>query len=417
VGTPPSEGPGRGNSPIFIVCGARTGSTLLRWLVDAHPDIACPAETDLVELLQAELHTARALGSPDPLEHARANVDSLMAAYLHRNAISRWCDKSLSNVDHLELLASAWPEARFLLLHRHCMDFVLSGLEAQPWGLSDYGFSEFAAKAPGDDITALAAYWIDRSTKMLRFEERSPGRCLRIRYEDLVSKTDDVVSGVWAFLGAAPLVDGVPEAFSGRHDGVGPADYKVWYTTRVHQDSVGHGARVPPDRIRGPVRRSVNELLDELGYPDRVDAGWGSGGLVALDGSSVVRPGVPEVPGGHGRGAVELRVVDGDQVLWRGGIDRSGAADGRWAMTDPDHRRPTTSIVTVEPQVLDPLVAGSQNLGDALRRRTVRYYGPPLADFGHEQAFFRGLVPFVAGHGLSDQLDVVNSAARTAVRQ
>jgi hypothetical protein len=401
----PSEGSGRRNGPVFIVCGARTGSTLVRWLVDAHPDMACPAETDIVDLLQAQLHTARALGSPDPLAQARTNVESLMATYLQQSGKSRWCDKSLSNVAHLELLASAWPDARFLVLHRHCMDFILSGLEAQPWGLTDYGFSEFSVKAPGDDVTALAAYWIDRSTKMLRFEERAPERCLRIRYEDLVSKTDDVVSGLWAFLGTEPLVDAVQQAFSGPHDGSGPADYKVWYTSRVHGDSVGHGARVPPDRIRGPVRRSVNELLDELGYTDRVDAGWGSGGLVALDGGSVVRPGVPEVPGGRGNGAVELRVVGGGEVLWRGAIDRSGVGEGPWTMIGPDDRRPTTSIVAVEPQVLHPLVAGRQNLGDALRQRTVRYYGPPLADFGHEQAFFRGLVPFLAGHGLLGQLE------------
>jgi hypothetical protein len=384
---------GQGQSPVFIVCGARTGSTLVRWLVDAHPDLACPSETDVAALLQAELHTATALGAPDPLTRARTHLDSLMAAYLHRRAKSRWCDKSLSNVTHLELLASAWPEARFLLLHRHCMDFIMSGLEAQPWGLLDYGFSEFAARAPGDDVTALAAYWIDRSTKMLRFEQSWPERCLRIRYEDLVSKTDDVVSALWSFLGAEPPANAVEEAFSCPHDGFGPADYKVWYTTRVHGDSVGIGACVPPDRVRGPVRGSVNDLLGELGYDDRVDAGWGSGGLVVGDGSSVVMPGVP-----GDDGLLELRVVRGGLVVWHRAIDPAAAGDGGWALVDHEDRRPTTSIVAVETQVLRPLITGSQNLGDALRKRTVRYYGPPLADFAQEQAVFQGLVGFVAGN-------------------
>jgi hypothetical protein len=33
--------------PLFVLCMARSGSTLLRFLLDAHPDLACPPETNL----------------------------------------------------------------------------------------------------------------------------------------------------------------------------------------------------------------------------------------------------------------------------------------------------------------------------------------------------------------------------------
>ena len=36
--------------PIFIVCNARSGSTLLRYLLDVHPDIACPSETAIAAI-------------------------------------------------------------------------------------------------------------------------------------------------------------------------------------------------------------------------------------------------------------------------------------------------------------------------------------------------------------------------------
>jgi hypothetical protein len=36
--------------PVFVLCNGRSGSTLLRFLLDAHPDLACPPETNLPDL-------------------------------------------------------------------------------------------------------------------------------------------------------------------------------------------------------------------------------------------------------------------------------------------------------------------------------------------------------------------------------
>ena len=38
---------GASADPVFVLCGGRTGSTLLRFLLDAHPDLACPPETNV----------------------------------------------------------------------------------------------------------------------------------------------------------------------------------------------------------------------------------------------------------------------------------------------------------------------------------------------------------------------------------
>src|SRR5215469_2353777 len=39
------------SDPVFVLCPGRSGSTLLRVLLDAHPDLACPPETKLPEAL------------------------------------------------------------------------------------------------------------------------------------------------------------------------------------------------------------------------------------------------------------------------------------------------------------------------------------------------------------------------------
>src|ERR1700677_4762647 len=41
---------GSTEDPVFVLCMGRTGSTLLRFLLDAHPDLACPPETSMPAL-------------------------------------------------------------------------------------------------------------------------------------------------------------------------------------------------------------------------------------------------------------------------------------------------------------------------------------------------------------------------------
>jgi hypothetical protein len=46
--------------PVFVLCNGRSGSTLLRFPLDAHPDLACPPETNLPALC-AQLATVWSL--------------------------------------------------------------------------------------------------------------------------------------------------------------------------------------------------------------------------------------------------------------------------------------------------------------------------------------------------------------------
>jgi Sulfotransferase family len=52
--------------PVFVLCNGRSGSTLLRFLLDAHPDLACPPETNLPDLC-AQLATEWSLIAGAPL--------------------------------------------------------------------------------------------------------------------------------------------------------------------------------------------------------------------------------------------------------------------------------------------------------------------------------------------------------------
>ena len=285
-------------APLFVACNARSGSTLLRWLIDAHEDVSCPGETDVAALLAAYIASARAAGLAEErvLREARAVVDDLMSAHLAATGKTRWCDKSLSNVAELDQLAAAWPEARFVLLHRHCMDMTTSALEASEWGLDTYGLAPYAQMSPTNPVVAIVGYWIERTAAMLAFEERHPDRCLRLRYEDLVTSTDESMEAVWRFMGV-PARQVSDQAFVAGHDPMAPADYKIWHTGSVHAESVGRGSRIPPERIGGPVCDAMNTLLAQLGY-EPVDESWGSG------------TGLP-APAPAADGLLEVRVTEG----------------------------------------------------------------------------------------------------------
>jgi len=395
----PEERHGAGDgrpAPAFIACGARSGSTLLRWLIDSHPQLSCPGESDLALLLERFIRSATALSSPPPTDEgpvvarARAAADALIAAHLNVAGKERLCDKSLSNALHLELLATAWPDARFVLLHRQPMDFVMSAIDGSPWGLSGYGFGEWAQRSPTDTVVAMVGYWLDRTRRLLAFEERFADRCLRLRYEDLVANPEAALAGIWQLLAVPPLPEPARAAFAAPHHGHGGADHKVWYTDGIHEESVGRGARVPPQLVTSLLRNSVNELAERLGYAT-IDDYWGSGGgpPAALDGAA------------GDDTLVELRILDGQTLRWNGVIDLAAATavDGGATARSADAPARTARIVVIERATLAAISAGSENIGGALRARTVRSYGPRVQYYAEESEIFRRLAAFLGAGG------------------
>jgi protein-tyrosine sulfotransferase len=276
--------------PVFILCNGRSGSTLLRFVLDSHPEFACPPETNLPGLC-AQLATVWSLieGAPlaanrgdEPPEipdaaiaGVRQTMDRMVGSYLERRRKSRYCDKSLGTARCAELLLRIYPEAKFVCLYRHPMDVIASGMEACPWGLNGYGFDPYIAAMPGNMVMALANFWADNTSQILSVEDRFPQQCHRVRYEDLVQEPDTVASELFRFLDVPPVAGISASCFSAQHERFGPADYKIWSTSRISHDSVGRGWSIPAAMIGAPVLGPMNELAGQLGYVT-VDSSWGT---------------------------------------------------------------------------------------------------------------------------------------------
>src|SRR5690348_2676142 len=192
---PHDPGPEAVRDPVFVICNGRSGSTLLRFILDAHPELACPPETNLAALC-AHLATVWSLIEGAPLSAERGDeppeipetsvagirhmMDLMVGSYLRRRGKQRYCDKSLATARYVSLLLRVYPQARFLCLYRHPMDVVASGIEACPWGLAGFGFDPYIAETPGNAVLALARYWADNAETILRIEEQFPAHCHRV---------------------------------------------------------------------------------------------------------------------------------------------------------------------------------------------------------------------------------------------
>jgi protein-tyrosine sulfotransferase len=285
----PADGPRSGfPDPVFILTASRSGSTLLRFILDTHPDLACPPESGIAAACSSIARfrgvidgTSAMVGSglgglsADAEQDMLSFFDATYQRYLEKRGKKRWCDKSLDNVLHADLLANLWPNSQFICLVRHCMDVISSGVEACAWGLSGFGFDSCSAMYPGNSVAAIGAYWAQTVTAMLEFAKEYPERCRLVRYEDLVDNPENIASGIFEFLGERHVPGITARCLSAPHETTGPGDEKIWFTSRVSDESVGRGVRVPAEKLPPPLREHINGLLGVLEYQP-VNQYWNS---------------------------------------------------------------------------------------------------------------------------------------------
>jgi len=265
----------RVDEPVIVLTCARSGSTLLRFILDSHPGLACPPETGVVDLCSRMGVLSQLLAGPEADRSGlselatgavRAWVTSMFADYLRQVGKRRWCEKSLGSAAVADRFLSLFPLAKFICLYRSSMDVVDSLHEACPWGLHGYGLEPFTAAHPGDSLAAAADYWVCQTQPILDFEQAHPEASLRVRYEDLTADPVAEAGRIFEFLGEQAAPEILSDFLVTRRHWFGPADHKIWETSQVHSDSVGRGVRVPVDAIAPIITGMVSKLHAELGY-------------------------------------------------------------------------------------------------------------------------------------------------------
>ncbi len=198
----------------MVIGVARSGTTLLRLMLNAHPDLAIPPETGFVgqaaalldvddadrardELLSllTGFHTWRFLGIDDAeLERALAALDpfdvsegvrSFYALYAARFEKRRFGDKTPNYTMEIAAVRSVLPEAHIVHVIRDGRDVALS-VRGLPF-------------SPGSTMEEIARDWVVR-VETARREGRGNGEYLEVRFEDLVAEPRRELQRVCAFI-------------------------------------------------------------------------------------------------------------------------------------------------------------------------------------------------------------------------
>lgn len=262
-------------APVFVLSCPRSGSTLLRYILDTHPDICSPGELNLGTLSYALYNTlfnsiGRTLPEAEREMSVLLEVNHTVSGILDRYARARgkriWCEKSPhDNLVHSRLLADAFPDARFVCLYRNCMDFVHSALEGNRFKWWWEFIHPYLAKAEHNHVEAAALYWVDSTRKLLAFEEAQRGGAHRVTYEDLVFRPESTLEGLFTFLELPFPPDLLSRVFTSPHD-EGSGDSKIRFTKQIESRSVGKGSSVPVSLLSASVLEEANRLLAALGY-------------------------------------------------------------------------------------------------------------------------------------------------------
>jgi flavodoxin len=298
------QGKGRGRvspaglSPaLFIVGVPRSGTTLLRLMCDAHPELSIPPEMGFIpavadlrgrgdELREAFLAAVTGTGTWEDanieraqFEHALREIEPFTVAqgvrafyriYAARFGKSRYGDKTPFYCLHMDGIEKLLPEARFVHIIRDGRDVALS--QRGLWF------------APGERIEELAHQW--RSWIMTaRRVGRRRRHYLEVRYEELIEDAPGVLRRVCDFVElpydrqmeryyefAGERLDEVKTVY--RSDGtplITKAErlYNQRFTTQPPEPArISRWRNEMDAETRAGFAHVAGDLLKELGYPN-----------------------------------------------------------------------------------------------------------------------------------------------------
>jgi hypothetical protein len=203
--------------PLLVLGVSRSGTTLLRVILDRSPGIAIPDETFFIPQLAAR--------HPDPVDPARflddlrrlprlaawrisadqlatrlrpgmttsEAIHAVFTAYADRDGKPRWGDKTPMYMRYLGLLDRLFPDAQYVHLVRDGRDAALAFLD-MPEGVVTRTWAH-----PRDPAGFACEWRVEVADARALGARVGASRYLEVRYEDLVAETERVVRSICAF--------------------------------------------------------------------------------------------------------------------------------------------------------------------------------------------------------------------------
>ncbi|SHG06901.1 Sulfotransferase family protein [Jatrophihabitans endophyticus] len=230
-------------SPVFLLSSVRSGSTLLRSMLDTHTQIVAPHELHLGTMRvssakQYAVDSWEALGlSLDELQNVL--WDRALHLALVRGGGRIVVDKTPQNVEIWQRIHAFWPHARYLHLRRHPGSVYESLVHARP------------DQPTAAHVANVARYggWLDAARAAL------PGPT--VRYEDLTADPATTLRAVCAYLGVRYQTRMLTYRRSGNRGGLGD------WSENIHSGRVQQARPLP---ALADVPAELRDLTTAWGY-------------------------------------------------------------------------------------------------------------------------------------------------------
>jgi hypothetical protein len=186
-------------NPIFLIGTHRSGTSLLRRIVDSHVNIACPPESFFLE------NYASLASNPDVLcglenlgfngEQAKQGL-AVSSSFFHEayrlaKNKPRWADKTPQYVFCLDnILGLFGRESQFIFIFRNPLDVAYS-IWKRGWSFGRYS---------DNSLENTCMYVADAISKQVDFLARNRSSCHVVKYEELVDNPAETLTHICAFL-------------------------------------------------------------------------------------------------------------------------------------------------------------------------------------------------------------------------
>ncbi|MGV8908970.1 MAG: sulfotransferase family protein [Propionicimonas sp.] len=177
--------------PIFVVGCQRSGTTMLRLVLDSHSDISCGPETrflaDLERIIGSDWKRLSQYGfsQEDWLHRIAAFFDGIQSDYAVTRGKQRWADKTPLYALSLDFITRVFPDCQVVHVIRDGRDVAVSHRKR-------FGYRSSIKSAVKWPRYIAAARDVGRRLP--------PGRYHELRYEDLVTDAEKTLRVLFDFL-------------------------------------------------------------------------------------------------------------------------------------------------------------------------------------------------------------------------
>jgi hypothetical protein len=274
--------PAAGSTPIFLLGSQRSGTTMLRLMLNNHPNLAIPHETAFITIYHKKLDSYGDLADKDNARRLLADIsqhplvkrgglienpdailsrhtasyseliDAIFQSYADSLGKALWGDKTPFYTPDIDVLHRIFPDAKILHLVRDGRDVVLSQKSIE-W--------------MSGNLPKLILDWRWKTTIAHKVGSALGDNFLEIRYEDLVRQPEQMLRRICSLIDET--YDQTMLSYSDEAQKVVPSDSLKWHRNSIRPPDPSRLDRWKTDLARAErilFEQLAGDTLDLFGY-------------------------------------------------------------------------------------------------------------------------------------------------------